>query len=94
MVAAAAPFEALERTLEARRQEVERALRGLVRAGDSPAVAAAVDDALFAPAKRLRPVLALMVADALRGDAASVLPAAFNKRSAKEKPWGSVTPLA
>ncbi len=76
MVAAAAPFEALERTLEARRQEVERALRGLVRPGDSPAVAAAVDDALFAPAKRLRPVLALMVADALRGDAASVLPAA------------------
>jgi len=76
MGAAVGEFELLERTLEQKRLEVERALRGLVRPGDSPAVAAAVDDALFAPAKRLRPVLALMVADVLRGDAASVLPAA------------------
>lgn len=76
MGAALGEFELLERTLEQKRLEVDRALRGLVRPGDSPAVAAAVDDALFAPAKRLRPVLALMVADVLRGDADSVLPAA------------------
>ena len=35
-----------------------------------------VEDSLFAPAKRLRPILALMVAEVLRGDPASVLPAA------------------
>ena len=38
-------------------------------------MAAAVEDSLFAPAKRLRPILALLVADVLRGDPASVLPA-------------------
>jgi geranylgeranyl diphosphate synthase type II len=39
-------------------------------------VEAAVESSLFAPAKRLRPILALMVADVLHGNADSVLPAA------------------
>lgn len=72
----AGEFETLERTLEEKRLEVEAALRRLIRSGDSPQVTAAVEDALFAPAKRLRPILALMVADVLKGDALSVLPAA------------------
>jgi geranylgeranyl diphosphate synthase type II len=72
---AAAGFETLERTLAARHREVEAALRGLVEPSRAPAVAAAVEDSLFAPAKRLRPILALLVADLLRGDPASVLPA-------------------
>jgi len=38
-------------------------------------VARAVEDSLFAPAKRLRPILALLVADVLRGNPQSVLPA-------------------
>jgi geranylgeranyl diphosphate synthase type II len=68
-------FEALERTLALRHREVEAALRRLVEPSRAPAVAAAVEDSLFAPAKRLRPILALLVADLLRGDPASVLPA-------------------
>ena len=35
----------------------------------------AIETSLFAPAKRLRPILALLVADVLRGDPESVLPA-------------------
>ena len=58
--AVASEFEALERTLEDKRQDVELALRSLLRPGDSPAVAAAMEDSLLAPGKRLRPVLALM----------------------------------
>jgi geranylgeranyl diphosphate synthase type II len=38
-------------------------------------VHAALEDSLFAPAKRLRPILALLVAELLRGDPGSVLPA-------------------
>jgi geranylgeranyl diphosphate synthase type II len=38
-------------------------------------VSAAVEDSLFAPAKRLRPILTLLVAEVLRGDPPSVLPA-------------------
>jgi len=76
MAASATPgFETLERTLAARHREVEAALRRLVEPSRAPAVAAAVEDSLFAPAKRLRPILALLVADLLRGDPASVLPA-------------------
>jgi geranylgeranyl diphosphate synthase, type II len=68
-------FETLERTLAERHREVEGALRRLVEPSRAPAVAAAVEDSLFAPAKRLRPILALLVADVLRGDPGSVLPA-------------------
>jgi geranylgeranyl diphosphate synthase type II len=68
-------FEELEATLARRHREVEAALRRLVEPSSAPAVAAAVEDSLFAPAKRLRPILALLVADVLRGDPASVLPA-------------------
>jgi geranylgeranyl diphosphate synthase type II len=74
--APAADFRDLERTLEARRLEVEAALRRLVVPGRAPAVEAAIESSLFAPAKRLRPVLSLLVAEVLRGDPGSVLPAA------------------
>jgi geranylgeranyl pyrophosphate synthase len=74
-VSTTAGFEELERTLAARRDEVEAALRRLVEPSRAPAVAAAVEDSLFAPAKRLRPILALLVADVLRGNPESVLPA-------------------
>jgi geranylgeranyl diphosphate synthase type II len=76
MAAAAPTFADLEAALEEKRLRVEDALRGLAPAGRAPAVEAAVQSSLFAPAKRLRPILALMVADVLRGNAASVLPAA------------------
>ena len=76
MAAPASAFTALESTLEEKRLQVEEALRRLAPAGRAPAVEAAVESSLFAPAKRLRPILALMVADVLRGDAGSVLPAA------------------
>jgi geranylgeranyl diphosphate synthase type II len=68
-------FESLERALAERHREVEAALRRLVEPSRAPAVAAAIEDSLFAPAKRLRPILALLVADLLRGEPASVLPA-------------------
>ena len=76
MPAPAPAFAALETALEEKRVRVEGALRRLVVPGRSPAVEAAMESSLFAPAKRLRPILALMVADVLRGDADSVLPAA------------------
>jgi geranylgeranyl diphosphate synthase type II len=69
-------FDELERTLELRRAQVEAALRRLSTPSRAPAVQAAVEDSLFAPAKRLRPILSLLVADVLRGNAESVLPAA------------------
>jgi geranylgeranyl pyrophosphate synthase len=65
-------FEALE----TRRLQVEAALGRLVEPSRSPAVEAAVRDSLFAPAKRLRPILSLLVTDVLRGNPDSVLPAA------------------
>ena len=68
-------FAALEATLEARRLQVEAALRHLHEPGQSSAVAAAMEDSLFAPAKRLRPILSLLVADVLRGQPDTVLPA-------------------
>ena len=76
MAAPASLFAELEVALEDKRQRVEEALARLRPAGRSPAVEAAVESSLFAPAKRLRPILALMVADVLKGDAESVLPAA------------------
>jgi geranylgeranyl diphosphate synthase type II len=73
--AVAAGFEALERTLADRHRQVEETLRQLAPAGASSYVRAAIETSLFAPAKRLRPILALLVADVLRGDPESVLPA-------------------
>ncbi len=76
MVEASLEFARLEQTLEDRRQRVEAALRRLVVRGQAPAVEEAVETSLFAPAKRLRPVLALLVAEVLKGDPGTVLPAA------------------
>lgn len=70
-----AEFEALERTLAERHRQVESALRRLLVPGRSPQVTAAMEDSLFAPAKRLRPILALLVAEVLRGEAERVLSA-------------------
>lgn len=75
---AATGFTALEAALESKRLLVEDALSRLFVASRAPGVEAAVFSSLFAPAKRLRPVLALMVADVLRGDPARVLPAAVS----------------
>jgi geranylgeranyl diphosphate synthase type II len=76
MAEAVAPeFRDLQRTLEDRRQQVEAALRRLVSRGRAPAVEAAIEDSLFAPAKRLRPILSLLVAEVLKGDPEAVLPA-------------------
>ncbi len=72
---AVSEFVDLERTLEDRRQRVEAALRRLVVPGRAPAVEAAIETSLFAPAKRLRPILSLLVAEVLRGDPEGVLPA-------------------
>jgi geranylgeranyl diphosphate synthase type II len=75
MTDAATEFARLERTLEDRRRQVEAALRRLVVPGRAEAVEAAIETSLFAPAKRLRPVLALLVAEVLKGDPEVVLPA-------------------
>jgi geranylgeranyl diphosphate synthase type II len=72
---AVSEFVDLERTLEDRRQRVEAALRRLVVPGRAPAVEAAIETSLFAPAKRLRPILSLLVAEVLKGDPEAVLPA-------------------
>jgi geranylgeranyl diphosphate synthase type II len=73
--AAASTFAALEARLEEKRLAVEAALRRAFVRGRAPAVEAAAEDSLFAPAKRLRPIVALLVADVLGGDPRSVLPA-------------------
>ena len=75
MVETAFEFARLEQTLEERRQRVEAALRLFVTKGQAPAVEAAIETSLFAPAKRLRPVLSLLVAEILKGDPEAVLPA-------------------
>jgi geranylgeranyl diphosphate synthase type II len=69
-------FVALETAIEEQRRRVERGLQRLHDAGQAPAVAAAIEDSLFAPAKRIRPVLAMLVAELLRGDPERVVPAA------------------
>src|SRR5688500_242590 len=71
-------FAALETALEGKRLLVEEALARLFVPSRAPGVEAAVASSLMAPAKRLRPVLALMVTDVLRGDPARVLPAAVS----------------
>src|SRR5262249_42231944 len=73
---AAPAFAALEAHLEAKRKLVQAALRRLHDPGRAPQGAAAVEDSLFAPAKRLRPILSLMVAEVLRAQPEPVLPAA------------------
>jgi geranylgeranyl pyrophosphate synthase len=73
--AAASTFAALEATLEEKRLAVEAALRRAFVRGRAPAVEAAAEDSLFAPAKRLRPIVSLLVADVLHGEPRSVLPA-------------------
>jgi geranylgeranyl pyrophosphate synthase len=72
----AADHSALEATLRRRREEVDQTLRALLRPGRASRVQAAIEDSLMAPGKRLRPILALMVAEVLRGNPESVLPAA------------------
>jgi geranylgeranyl pyrophosphate synthase len=72
----AADHSALEATLRRRREEVDLTLRALLRPGRASRVQAAIEDSLMAPGKRLRPILALMVAEVLRGNPESVLPAA------------------
>jgi geranylgeranyl diphosphate synthase, type II len=69
-------FTALERVLEERRLMAEDMLARLSPRGETPSVAAAIEHSLLAPAKRLRPVLALLVAEMLKADPRSVLPAA------------------
>ena len=76
MRATAADYSVLEATLKQRREEVDRTLRALLPPGRAPRVQAAMEDSLMAPGKRLRPILALMVTEVLRGDPGSVLPAA------------------
>src|SRR5687768_17609449 len=71
----AAIYAELEATLEEKRVRVEDGLRRLAPRGRAPAVEAALEDSLYAPAKRLRPIVSLMVAEVLRGDHAAVLPA-------------------
>lgn len=73
--AATSAFAALEAPLKEKRLAVESALRGAFVRGRAPAVEAAAEDSLFAPAKRLRPIVSLLVADVLRGDPRAVLPA-------------------
>jgi geranylgeranyl diphosphate synthase type II len=74
-VTATTGFVRLERALEERRLKVEEALVRLIPKGRSPEVEAAIESSLFAPAKRLRPILSLLVADLLKGDPETVLPA-------------------
>jgi geranylgeranyl diphosphate synthase type II len=73
--APAAHFAALEAALEEKRRAVEASLPGLLRRG-APEVDAAVEYSLLAPAKRVRPVLMLMVAELFRSEPRAVLPAA------------------
>lgn len=76
ITADASRFRALEKLLEDKRFMVDTALRQVMPVGDTPAVARAMQDLLFAPAKRVRPVLTLLVTEILKGDPESVLPAA------------------
>jgi geranylgeranyl diphosphate synthase, type II len=70
-----ADFAALEAALDEKRAAVEAALPGLLRRG-APEVDAAVAYSLLAGAKRVRPVLTLMVADLFHVESRVVLPAA------------------
>jgi geranylgeranyl diphosphate synthase type II len=75
--AATPDFASLETALEERRLRVENALRRVAEPSPRAALlGAAIEDSLFAPAKRLRPILTLLVAELLRGDTEAILPAA------------------
>jgi geranylgeranyl pyrophosphate synthase len=67
---------ALERVLEERRALVDDLLARVCPRGESASVSAAIESSLLAPAKRLRPILALLVTEMLKGDPQVVLPAA------------------
>ena len=68
-------FTDLEAGLAQRRRRVDAVLRDLVP--DEPSVVGrAIAYSLHAPAKRLRPVLSMLVAEMLRSDPEAVLPAA------------------
>ncbi len=69
-------FTALVSSLEGKRVLVDQALRRLWTPGETEAVSRAVEDSLLAPAKRLRPILGLLVAEIFRSDPLSILPAA------------------
>jgi geranylgeranyl pyrophosphate synthase len=69
-------FTSLQALLEERKALLDAALRELTAQGEAPAVDSAIAYSLHAPAKRVRPVLALMVADMLRADPRAVLHAA------------------
>jgi geranylgeranyl diphosphate synthase type II len=69
-------FSSLEKALAARHALVEEALRRYAPRGESPAVVTAAHETLFAPSKRLRPILALLVAEVLGGTPRTILPAA------------------
>jgi len=66
----------LETALADRRRAVDDALAQLLPAGPAADVSRAVEDSLLAPAKRLRPILALLVAEAAGGRPEAVLPVA------------------
>lgn len=74
--ATSAAFASLEAVLEERQRSVEAALREQAPRGETAELLDALNASLFAPGPRLRPILALLVADVLGGDARSVLPAA------------------
>ncbi len=76
MAAAVADFRSLESALQRRRLLVEAALHEHLGPAAASPVAAAVEDALFAPAKRLRPILSLLVADVFQAPHALVVPGA------------------
>ena len=69
-------FAPLEEVLRERKALVERALRAAAPAGESREVLEAAHGSLFAPAKRMRPILSLLVAEVLGGDKQALLPAA------------------
>jgi geranylgeranyl diphosphate synthase, type II len=69
-------FSALESALQARHARVEAALRQHCASLPAGRVAAAIEDALFAPAKRLRPILTLLVADVFETQPEVVVPGA------------------
>jgi geranylgeranyl diphosphate synthase type II len=69
-------FAPLEQALRERKALVEQALRAWLVPGESPEVRAAAQASLFAPSKRMRPILALLVSEVLGGDPRTILPAA------------------
>src|SRR5215813_2104107 len=70
---------ALWQELNGRQERVEAALRATLARGTAdapPALAAAMSYSLFAPGKRLRPLLAVLACEAAGGPTEAALPAA------------------